>query len=159
MVIGRIDRDAVGDGIGLVIGILVGVVIVAMTPIVFGLPLAIVTWLCVSFTGGTAYAVAVSTINDRNVSGAGISAAIAAVLVGLVLALFARQVVGGILIVLTVVLAMAVYAGVESGLAKNMKKNRVSRRSAFTLGAFIVILGVLFSAYIGERFYDFSLLY
>jgi hypothetical protein len=148
MVIGRIDSDAIGDLIGLVIGTLVSIIFVAVAPIVFDLPLGILNWVCISFTGGTAYAVAISTINDRNVQGAGIGAVVSAVLVGITLVIFTGQIFGGILVILTVVGAMAVSLGVTNGLEKNMKGHRASKRAVVTLVIFIVSLAALFNAYI-----------
>lgn len=147
VLIGRVDSNVIGDLIGLIIGILVSIVIGAMNPALFDLSLEVVGLLCISFTGGIAYATAYATINDRNVQGAGIGAAISAVLAGLIL-IFTGEIVGGILAILTVIFAMAVSFGVVFGLLENLGQQRASRRSVFTFAVFIIILIVLVNGYV-----------
>jgi hypothetical protein len=157
MVIGRIDKDDIGFAIGIGIGILFSLTMGWAIPIVFSLPfgwLTIITIVCISVTGGTAYSVAFQTINDRNVLGAGIGAFVLAVLGSVVLILLgqilglADLTSGGFYAFLTVIGAMAVSQGVESGLEKNLSTHSTSRRGVFTFVSFIVCLAALFFVYL-----------
>lgn len=144
MIIGRFDRDEIGDLIGLFIGILTTIIVGIATPIIsFDFSLALLSGICISFTGGTAYAIALDTINDRNVHGAGIGAASSAVLGSLLLVIFTDYKSGAILVILTVIGAMAVAKGVESGLEENFWRMRISKRSVFTLFVFFSSLTAL----------------
>jgi len=145
MTIGRIDKDAIGDLVGLIIGILTSIIFVAVISS-SDLSVGLLNWICISFTGGTAYAVAISTINDRNVQGAGIGAASSAVLASIILAFIIGHGFAALFIFLTVVGAMAVSVGVNGGLQENLDNNRISKRGIFALLMFMLSLIVLVRA-------------
>ena len=112
MVIGRINISAIGDIVGLVIGILFSRIMGAEIPLVFGLGLGLASTACISITGGIAYAVALLTINDRNVQGAGIGA-FYSTLVLCVILICKGPIIGSILALLTVFGAATVAAVVS----------------------------------------------